>query len=103
MEYMMMYDIIVVSRGGNRSRENASEDHRGISDSDCQDTREMFPRHQSSVERILGSASSQSAMAGAGMALVECLTYWLLLSVLYNLYLFVYLFRLRRYIRVCSV
>ncbi|RZC92348.1 hypothetical protein C5167_028946 [Papaver somniferum] len=27
----------------------------------------MFPRHQSSVERILGSASSQSAMAGAGM------------------------------------
>ncbi|RZC86795.1 hypothetical protein C5167_030155 [Papaver somniferum] len=33
MEYMMMYDIIVVSRGGNRSRENASEDHRGISDS----------------------------------------------------------------------
>ncbi|RZC86797.1 hypothetical protein C5167_030154 [Papaver somniferum] len=31
------------------------------------DTRELFPRHQSSVERILGSASSQSAMAGAGM------------------------------------
>ncbi|KAI3862745.1 hypothetical protein MKW92_043788 [Papaver armeniacum] len=25
---------------------------------------ELFPRHQSSVERILGSASSQSAMAG---------------------------------------